>query len=122
MVADDLHAGPLVHEDRPGTSASRRQTLCCFRSLPALLAQQPEYRKGPRNQAGRRIPRRNSFQPAGGQILSLLSLLSYVSKGEDRERYLGVKIPSAALKPDYVGQARAFANQLADRLGCVDRE
>ena len=32
------------------------------------------------------------------------------------------KIPSAVLKPDYVGQARAFANQLADRLGCVDRE
>ena len=56
------------------------------------------------------------FIHAGGQTLSLLSLLSYLSKGENRERYLGVKIPSAALKPDYVGQARAFANQLADRL------
>jgi len=62
------------------------------------------------------------FTHAGGQILSLLSLISYLSKGVDRERYLGVRIPSAALKPDYAEQARAFANHLADRLGCVDRK
>jgi hypothetical protein len=30
---------------------------------------------------------------AGGQVKSLLSLLSYLGKGEHRERYLGVKIP-----------------------------
>ena len=30
---------------------------------------------------------------AGGQIKSLLSLLSYLGKGENRDRYLGVKIP-----------------------------
>jgi hypothetical protein len=62
------------------------------------------------------------FTPAGGQILSLLSLFSYLGKGEDRERYLGVRIPSAALKPGSVGEAQTFANQLADRLGCVDRK
>ena len=33
------------------------------------------------------------FTFAGGQVRSLLSLLSYFGKGENRERYLGVKIP-----------------------------
>ncbi|HKM69271.1 MAG TPA: hypothetical protein VJX94_04190 [Stellaceae bacterium] len=56
------------------------------------------------------------FTFAGGQVRSLLSLLSYLGKGENRARYLGVTIPPAGLKPDYLGQARAFANELADRL------
>jgi hypothetical protein len=54
------------------------------------------------------------FTFEGGQVRSLLSLLSYFAKGENRERYLGVKIPPSLLKPDYVEQARAFANELAD--------
>jgi hypothetical protein len=57
------------------------------------------------------------FTFAGGQVRSLLSLLSYFAKGENRERYLGVKIPPSLLKPDYLKQARAFANELADGLG-----
>jgi menaquinone-dependent protoporphyrinogen IX oxidase len=61
------------------------------------------------------------FTHAGSQIRSLLSLISYLAKGEDRERYLGVRIPPATLKPDYVEQARAFADKLANRLGCEDR-
>ena len=56
------------------------------------------------------------FTFAGGQVRSLLSLLSYFGKGENRERYLGVKIPPSLLEPDYVEQAQAFANQLADGL------
>jgi menaquinone-dependent protoporphyrinogen IX oxidase len=52
----------------------------------------------------------------GGQIRSLLSLLSYFGKGENRERYLRVKIPPSGLKPDFADEARAFANGLADRL------
>jgi menaquinone-dependent protoporphyrinogen IX oxidase len=56
------------------------------------------------------------FSFAGGQIRSLLSLISYFGKGENRERYLGVKIPPTNLKPDYVEQAQAFATRLADRL------
>jgi hypothetical protein len=47
----------------------------------------------------------------------LLSLISYFGKGEMRERYLGVKIPPTNLKPDFTGQAQAFANKLADGLG-----
>jgi hypothetical protein len=54
------------------------------------------------------------FTFAGGQVRSLLSLLSYFAKGENRERYLGVKIPPSLLKPDYLEQAQAFANELAD--------
>jgi flavodoxin len=56
------------------------------------------------------------FQFAGGQVQSLLSLLSYFGKGEMRERYLGVKIPPTNLKPDFPGQAQSFANKLADSL------
>jgi hypothetical protein len=57
------------------------------------------------------------FQFAGGQIRSLLSLISYFGQGEMRERYLGVKIPPTNLKPDFTGQAQVFANRLADGLG-----
>ena len=56
------------------------------------------------------------FSFAGGQVRSLLSLLSYFGKGENRERYLGVKIPPTNLQPAYAQQARAFASGLADRL------
>jgi len=56
------------------------------------------------------------FSFAGGQVRSLLALLSYFGKGENRERYLGVRIPPTNLKPDYVEQAQAFAIGLADGL------
>jgi hypothetical protein len=56
------------------------------------------------------------FTFAGGQIRSFMSLISYFAKGENRERYLGVKIPPSMLKPDFHEQARAFANELADGL------
>src|SRR5205085_957735 len=45
------------------------------------------------------------FQYEGGQIRSLLSLLSYFGKGEMRERSLGIKIPPTNLKPDFRDQA-----------------
>jgi menaquinone-dependent protoporphyrinogen IX oxidase len=56
------------------------------------------------------------FSFAGGQVRSLLSLISYFGKGENRERYLGVKIPPTNLKADYLEQAQAFATGLADRI------
>ena len=52
------------------------------------------------------------FSFAGGQIRSLLSLISYFGKGEDRERYLGVKIPPTNLQPNYLEQAQTFATEL----------
>jgi hypothetical protein len=56
------------------------------------------------------------FTYEGGQIRSLLSLLSYFGKGEMRERSLGIRIPPTNLKPDFGGQAEAFANTLADSV------
>jgi menaquinone-dependent protoporphyrinogen IX oxidase len=56
------------------------------------------------------------FTYEGGQVRSLLSLLSYFGKGEMRERSLGIKIPPTNLKPDFGNQATTFANQLADTL------
>ena len=53
---------------------------------------------------------------AGGQIKSLLSLLSYLGKGQQSDRYLGVKIPATNLQADDLKQARAFATKLADQL------
>jgi len=53
---------------------------------------------------------------AGGQIKSLLSLLSYLGTGENREKYLGVKIPRTNLNDNDLEQARTFAGGLADRL------
>jgi menaquinone-dependent protoporphyrinogen IX oxidase len=57
------------------------------------------------------------FSFAGGQVRSLLSLLSYFGKGENRTRYLGLKIPPSLLTPDYAEKAGVFANELADGLG-----
>jgi menaquinone-dependent protoporphyrinogen IX oxidase len=56
------------------------------------------------------------FSFAGGQLRSLLSLISYFGHGEDRDRYLGVKIPTTNLKPEYLEQAQGFATGLADVL------
>jgi hypothetical protein len=53
---------------------------------------------------------------AGGRVKSLLSLLSYLGKGESRERYLGVKSPVTNLRAGDLEGARAFAGGLADRL------
>jgi len=53
---------------------------------------------------------------AGGQVKSLLSLLSYLGKGDNRERYLGVKIPPTNLQAHDLEEARTFAGGLADRL------
>jgi hypothetical protein len=56
------------------------------------------------------------FSYEGGQVRSLLSLISYFGTGEMRPRSLGIKIPPTNLKPDFGAQAEAFANRLADTL------
>jgi hypothetical protein len=57
------------------------------------------------------------FAYQGGQVKSLLSLLSYLGSGEYRERYLGVPIPPTNIQEDQLDTARGFADGLADRLG-----
>jgi hypothetical protein len=56
------------------------------------------------------------FAYQGGQVKSLLSLLSYLGSGEYRKRYLGVPIPPTNIQEDQLDTARTFANGLADRL------
>jgi hypothetical protein len=56
------------------------------------------------------------FRYQGGQVRSLLSLLSYLGSGEYRERYLGIKIPPTNLQEHHLQEARKFANGLANRL------
>ena len=59
------------------------------------------------------------FAYQGGQVKSLLSLLSYLGSGEYRDRYLGVPIPPTNLQDDQLDTARGFASKLADRLGAT---
>ncbi len=56
------------------------------------------------------------FRYQGGQVRSLLSLISYLGSGTYRERYLGVKIPPTNLQDQHITEARAFAAKLADRV------
>lgn len=56
------------------------------------------------------------FAYLGGQVRSLLSLISYLGSGEYRQRYMGVKIPPTNLQPEHLDMARAFVGRLADRL------
>ena len=56
------------------------------------------------------------FRYQGGQLRSLLSLLSYLGSGEYRDRYLGVKIPPTNLQNYHLDAARTFADGLADQL------
>jgi hypothetical protein len=56
------------------------------------------------------------FKYLGGQVRSLLSLISYLGSGEYRDRYLGVRIPKTNLQPNQLDDAREFAASIADRL------
>jgi hypothetical protein len=53
---------------------------------------------------------------AGGQLKSLLSLISYLGKGENRNRYLGASIPPTNLSERDLEDARGFAKGLAGRV------
>src|SRR3954468_22546440 len=56
------------------------------------------------------------FMFAGGQVRSLVALVSYLRTGKLRERLLGVKIPPTNLAPEQLLAARVFAKGLADEL------
>ncbi len=59
------------------------------------------------------------FRYEGGQVRSLLSLLSYLGSGDYRERYLGVKIPPTNIQEYHLEAARKFADGLANRLADI---
>jgi hypothetical protein len=56
------------------------------------------------------------FAYLGGQVRSLLSLISYLGTGEYRDKYLGVKIPPTNLQSDGDEAARVFATKLVDQI------
>jgi hypothetical protein len=56
------------------------------------------------------------FSYDGGQVRSLLSLISYLGSGEYRDRFLGVRIPRTNLREHHLAEAQAFAGRLADDL------
>jgi multimeric flavodoxin WrbA len=56
------------------------------------------------------------FRYQGGQVRSLLSLVSYLGAGENRDKYHGIKIPPTNLYGNQLDEARAFAGRLADSL------
>lgn len=56
------------------------------------------------------------FANAGGQIRSLMSLISYPGSGTYRARYFGVPIPRTNLTHAQLDEGRAFAGTLANRL------
>jgi menaquinone-dependent protoporphyrinogen IX oxidase len=60
------------------------------------------------------------FVYAGKQVRSFLAMMNNFKYGENREKYLGVKIPPTNLQVGYHEQAQAFANQLADGLDSSD--
>jgi len=69
------------------------------------------------SQRGGRFVNATHFKYEGGQVKSLLSLISYLGSGEYRERYLGLPIPPTNIQDYHLEMARKFANDLADDLG-----
>jgi hypothetical protein len=56
------------------------------------------------------------FEYPGGQIRSLLSLTSYLSSGEYRDRYLGLRIPRTNIQSAQLKKTRDFACALAAQV------
>ena len=81
--------------------------------LQRLLGRKRDAMTEPREFVARIFVDGLHFRYHGGQVRSLLSLLSYVGSGQYRERYLGVKIPPTNLQEHQLEQARAFADSLA---------
>ena len=55
------------------------------------------------------------FRYDGGQVRSLLSLISYLGSGDYRERFAGVRIPRTNLQDHHLAEARTFAEGLVHR-------
>jgi hypothetical protein len=68
------------------------------------------------NQRGGKFVDGIHFAYKGGQIKSLLSLLSYLGSGKYKEKFLGVKIPRTNIEESHLEEARKFAGKLADGL------
>jgi hypothetical protein len=115
LVALDECADPLVPGVRGGGPGLEGKAVRSRRCLPSLLAAQHEDGAKARNGGGGVFVDGIHFR-YGGQVRSLLSLVSYLGSGEYRRRYLGVRIPPTNIQEYHLEAARTFANALADRL------
>ena len=118
MVAVDGRSGPLV----PGVRC-REPPLCAGREPFAVAVPCRRYWRHNLKTVRRLGTERGGvfsdgihFRYEGGQVRSLLSLISYLGSGEHRERYLGVKLPTTNIQDYHLEAARKFADGLADRL------
>src|SRR3954453_12354388 len=110
---------------RPGSPRCCSFTTCtqdrpprCFAAWwsAGVLASQPDDRSSTRPRARRRLHGRVPLTVPGGQVRSMLSLISYLGSGECRDRYLGVKTAPTNVRDEQLDQARTFANGLADKV------
>jgi hypothetical protein len=116
MVAVDRCPDPIVPGIRHRSTCAERQAVRRGRLLSPLLETQSQNGTQNGHQARRRYTDGIGFRYQGGQIRSLLSLLSYLGSGEYRERYLGVPIPPTNLQDYHLKNARTFVSRLADTL------
>ena len=90
---------------------------CRVRRVAAVLEEQSQDCAGPlAERNGARCIGTTHFAYLGGQVRSLLSLISYLGTGEYQERYVGVKIPPTNVQPEGDEAAHAFARKLVDQL------
>jgi hypothetical protein len=93
---------------RGGSSTGSDSALC---RLPAVLEHQPGIGAKARYQARRRVRRRHPLlvRRRPGSVAPVAVQLP--REGENRERYLGVKIPPSDLESDYGEPAQLFAKR-----------
>ena len=116
VVDEDEHADPFVPEVRRGGQRPQRQAVHRFCRVPAYWNFNLHAVKKLGVAKGGQYVEGTHWAFAGGQIKSLLSLLSFLGKGQNEERYLGVKIPPTNLQSDNLDEARTFAAGLVDLL------
>ena len=113
VVADHLDAGPLLPRVIRGRRAARRDAVRGFVVCRRYWGNNMRTVKRLGTERGGRYLDGLRFAYAGGQVRSLLSLISYLGSGEYRDRYLGVRIPPTNLKPDFEEEAATFARRVA---------
>ena len=87
---------PRVRRRTPGADGHGLSPLPSVAAGTGVTTSRPCAGSGPR--AARIFADGIHFRYQGGQLRSLLSLLSYLGSGEYRNRYLGVKIPPTNLQ------------------------
>ena len=111
-----MHADPVVPEVGRGGEAARGKRVAGFVVCRRYWKNNLKTVRSLAERNGATWVGMTHFTYLGGQVRSLLSLISYLGTGEYRERYLAVKIPPTNLQPDDDAAARVFAEELLDQV------